>query len=168
MDPLAMLDAHAALAELVLRGAAEDDLTRAAVDVVAEQVGADRACLLELCPHDTRLVVRAGFGWPDARAAGATIAPGLAAHAWCALEARGAVVVDDTRATGSAPAVDLLATGDGMRSGVAVAVRVEGHTFGVLTAHARRRAAFGAAQVRFVAAIARLLALATRRSVRLS
>jgi PAS domain S-box-containing protein len=131
------------LAELARRsvaGAGLQELVDGVLDLLREGIDADTGSYLEF-DEERRLIVRAGFGWPDS--VGEVAVSGAPA---LEVATTGQVfVAGDVR-----PAPGSLRARAGINSTVAAPVAVGDEVFGVIAVHARRRDAFDANDVSLV------------------
>ncbi len=155
-------EALAGLAQRALEGAESQELVDDATALVARILDVPFSAVLAWQPDERTLRVQAGVGWRAGvvgRALIDTTALPAAAAAWCGIEA---VVFDVLACEPRMAEVPLLRSHE-IASGVSVAVTPRGRAFGVLAVYTAKRRRFDSAEIEFVRAVARLLAIALGR-----
>ena len=156
-------DAVASLGNAALAGARLDETLERATRLVAETLGVEFVKVMELAPCGHELVFRAGCGWHGVEIGTTTVSADVKTQAGYTLASGRPVIVLDlgteTRFVG-AP----LLHEHGAKSGLSVIIAgEEGHAYGVLEAHTTRRHEFTSDDVRFLEAVANVLASAIQR-----
>lgn len=147
---------------LALSGVALAELSEAAVQLVASQLGVPYVTLVEAVEGRSDLAVRASEGLPDELAAEPFLARGEDGQTGFTLESATPVVVDDLHTEQRfRPARWLIDMG--MRSTVSVPVGIEGEPSSVLAAASRRTSDFSEEDVHFLEGMANTLAAAIER-----
>ena len=159
----ARLRQQAAIATLgrhALAGISFDTLLEEAVQAVRETLEVDLCEVIEACPDGTVLKPRAKAGWgADERA---VVPAGADSPAALALRSGAPVSVADFQIDPRFPA-DPLAQSHGVVSSMSVVIQRRGRSFGVLSAHARRKRPFTEDDRNFLHAAAHVLAAALDR-----
>jgi PAS domain S-box-containing protein len=136
-------------------------LLRGAAAIVAEALAVDFCKILELLPDAGNLLVRAGVGWREG-VVGETLIPATSqTDAGHTLLTGAPVIVEDLLAENRFPAPSLLHD-HGVTSGVSLPIP-GAEPFGVLGVHTSGRRSFSAHEVRFLEAVAGILARAIHR-----
>jgi two-component system cell cycle sensor histidine kinase/response regulator CckA len=152
---LAQQQAVARIGQLALTKAPLQDVLDEACRVVAVELNADFAGVLELLPDGSAFVIQAGVGW---KTTGQVIPADPRSQGGYTLSSTGPVIVRDiareTRFNVSPHAV-----AEGITSGLSVSIG----SAGVLGAHTRRRRDFSEHDVTFLEAVASVLASAYAR-----
>lgn len=155
--------AVAEIGDLALSETDEAALFQEATSRVAAALEVEASGVLELLPGGAALLLRGGVGWKPGLIGRATIGAGLESHAGYALERNEPVTFPDLRRETRFRPPPLLRD-HGLRSGVSVLIRGDSVPFGVLGAYASSRREFTPDDVRFMQAVANVLALAHRRT----
>ena len=158
-------DHQAVISELILDALGNADFSRIsqkAATVLATSLGNEFAKVLELLPDGTRLLLRAGVGWREGLVGHATVDAGIDSQAGYTLLSNHPVIVDDLstelRFRGSPLLVE-----HGVISGMSTIIQGRDRPWGVLGTHTTARRRFTDDDVRFLQAIADVLALALDR-----
>jgi two-component system, cell cycle sensor histidine kinase and response regulator CckA len=150
---LTQQQAVARIGQLALTEVPLQELLDEACGVVAAELRADFAGVLELAPDRSAFVIQAGVGWPDTQIGVQRVPADSRSQGGYTLKSTGPVIVRDvareTRFTISPSAI-----AQGITSGLSVSI---GST-GVLGAHTRRRRNFSKHDVTFLEAVASVLA----------
>jgi GAF domain-containing protein len=133
-----------------------------AVDVVAEVLRVEYCKMLELVPGDAALLLRAGVGWKEGLVGSTTVGTNLQSQAGYALISTGPVVVEDLRTENRFEDAALLRE-HGVVSGLSTTILVNGHAYGVLSAHTKERRTFTEDEVLFLQEVAEVLGAAIER-----
>jgi PAS domain S-box-containing protein len=156
---------QAIVADLGLRALADTNLTTLvdeAIRAVAGIVTADLCEVLELLPDSQSLLLRAGVGWDPSLVGLATLPDTPDSYPGYVLQHRegfrSANLRDEHRFRPSA-----LLELHGALSSMGVVIQGKARPYGVLGAHARRRAAFPPTDLPFLQAVANVLATAIER-----
>ncbi len=156
---------QAAVAELGQRALAGVDvatLMEGAVESVAQTLDVEYAKVLELLPGGSALLLRAGVGWNEGLVGHATVGTEKDSQAGYTLLSAEPVIVEDlcTESRFSGPS---LLVEHGVVSGVSVIIQGRHRSFGILGAHTTQRRTFTGDDVRFLQAVANVLAQAIER-----
>ena len=143
-------------------GAASADLLDQAVREIAAALDVQHAEVLEIEEGGSRLVLRAGVGWPAGSAGQARAPAGKGSQGAFVLESEEATVVADLRQESRFQPWQALCE-MGVVSGIGVRVAGRGHCFGLLAAHTTERRRFSEEDVAFVQAMANVLSEAFQR-----
>jgi GAF domain-containing protein len=138
------------------------ELMDEAARMVAEVLAVEYCKLLELTPDGTRLLLRAGVGWKEGLVGRAMVGTNLESQAGYALISGGPVVVEDLRSEPRFHGPALLLE-HGVVSGISVIIYVDGHPYGVLGAHTRKKRQFNDEEIDFLKDVAELLGAAMER-----
>ncbi len=154
-----------AVAELGQRALAGTDpslLMGDAVARVAQVLELEYCKVLELLPDRKAFLLRAGVGWQEGLVGQAIVGAEEDSQAGYTLQSNRPVIVEDlgTELRFSGPPLLL---DHGVVSGVSVVIGGEGRPFGVMGAHSTRRRAFTRDDVRFLQAVANVMATAIER-----
>ena len=152
---LAQQQAVARIGQLALTKVPLQELLDEACRVIAAELHADFAGVLELLPDGSAFVVQAGVGW---KTTGHVIPADPHSQGGYTLESTGPVIIRDV-ARETRFHVSLLAEAEGITSGLSVRIG----SAGVLGAHTRRRRDFSEHDVTFLEAVASVLASAYAR-----
>ncbi len=155
-------EALALLAQRALEGAESRDLLGDATAVVARILDAPYSVVLAWEPDERLLRVRAGVGWRAGvvgRALVDTTALPETAAGWCGVDPVVFAALSDEPRMADVP----LLRGHDVVSGVSVAILPRGRAYGVLAAYSDKPRRFQAAEIEFLRAVARLLAIALGR-----
>jgi PAS domain S-box-containing protein len=155
--------ALADLAQLALRESDLDRLFTAATDMLAAELDAERAGVLELAPARDHLVMRAGTGFAPGAVGTMTAATGADSQAGFTLASGTALISNDTRREARfafTPALIEL----GVRSAISVPIPGGEEPFGVLGALASRVDHFDEDDANLVRAAANVLGAAVVRA----
>ena len=133
-----------------------------AVQLVARTLDVEFVKVLELLPHGTDLLLKAGLGWKPGVVGRAAVSAANGSQAGFALQAGEPVVVDDLRKETRFRGAALLRE-HGVTSGVSVPIRGHDRPFGVLGAHTARLRAFTKDEVLFLSKVANVLGAAVAR-----
>ncbi|WP_052764117.1 PAS domain S-box protein [Microvirga massiliensis] len=141
-----------------------DDLLQRATELCARGLRTPFAKVLEYCPAENRLLVRAGVGWAPGIVGVATIGADLESPAGYALRT-GSPVISNHLDTESRFRVPSLLAGHGIRRAINVVIRngETGDPFGVLEADSASPGLFDAADLAFMQGFANLLGVAIAR-----
>jgi PAS domain S-box-containing protein len=153
----------AELGQRALSGIDLDTLMREAVTGLAQTLGVEYAKVLELLPGGGALRLRAGVGWKPGYVGKATVGAGTDSQAGYTLASKEPVIVEDLRTETRFSGPPLLHD-HGVVSGMSVLIQGQNGPFGVMGAHTTRRRTFTEDDVRFLQAIANVLALAIVRN----
>ena len=154
---------QAAVAELgrhALSGVGSRQVIDYAVRLVAETLGVSHCKVLERRAEENDFILRAGVGWSAEEVDRATVPHD--SQAGYTYEAKGPVVVADTHREYRFP-IPAILVNQGIRSGISVVIPGREKGFGVLGAHSRASRHFGSSDMRFMLAIANLVAEAIHR-----
>jgi len=158
---------QAVVARLGERALVEKDL-RGLLDGIAAAVGetleVDFVKILELLPGDNELLLRAGVGWKPELIGTALVSTGLDTQAGFTLISDTPIVVEnlnsETRFTGAA-----LLHEHGIVSGITAKIAgADGHSYGVIGVHTRKRRQFNAHDVSLLTSVANIIAGAIQRN----
>ena len=138
------------------------DLMDEAAKTVTEVLAVEYCKLLELTPDGTKLLLRAGVGWETGLVGRATVGTNLESQAGYALISGGPVVVEDLRSERRFHGPALLLE-HGVVSGISVIIYANGHPYGVLGAHTRKKRQFNDEEIDFLKDVAELLGAAMER-----
>lgn len=156
---------HAALADFSRSAVLTEDLDaliEEAVALLARELDAELAGVLELLPGGVGLLLRATGGSRRGRDSNVIFPVGAASQGGYTLSVDGVVVVEDLPAeTRFSPPALLLDRG--IRSGISVPIRVGAASWGVLAVHTTRLRRFTASEVYVVRTIANVLGAAIAR-----
>ncbi len=158
---LSQQQAVAQLGQLALTEVPAQDLCDEATRVVAAELEAEYASLLELSPDRSAFFVRSGVGWPPEQIE-KPISAGAESQAGYTLESREPVIMLDA-ATEMRFSVSPQVAALGITSGISTGVGANGGTYGVLSAHTRASRDFSGHDVTFLVAVANVLASSLRR-----
>ena len=153
--------AVARLGQLALTDVPEQELLDQAAELVAAELGADRATVVETNRERGTFVIRACVGPGDGEP-GTEIPGGPHSQAGYTASAGGPVIMNDA-AGETRFSLSPQMRADGMTSGISTTIGSSGSAYGVLAAHTRRRRNFSDSDVTFLEAIANVLASAIRR-----
>jgi signal transduction histidine kinase len=153
----------AAFGQLALQNRDLDKVMDDGVRRIATTLSVEYAKVLELLPDGKSLLLRAGVGWKEGLVGHAVVSAGRDSHAGYTLGMEEPVVVSDlsqeTRFSGPALLIDHQVV-----SGMSCIIRdQEGKPHGVLGVHTSSRKAFGEDDVKFLQAMANILASAIHR-----
>jgi two-component system cell cycle sensor histidine kinase/response regulator CckA len=157
---------QAAVAELGQRALAETDVDAILSDaarVIARTLDVAWVSVLERLPGDQEILLRAGVGWPEESIGQARFPMSLATQAGYTLLTGEAVVVEELEREKRFPASVGL-KGLGVVSSLSAVIPGEDANFGVLGVHSDRRREYSEDDIRFLEAVANLIALAIRRA----
>ena len=157
---------QAAVAQLGQLALAEPELAafmREAAAVIGGTLEVAYVSVLEHLADQEAMLLRSGMGWPDEALGTARFPMSLATQAGYTLLTGQPVLVDDQEREARFPA-SLGLRGLGIVSSLSVVIPGEDAPFGVLGAHATGRRRYTRDDIRFLEAVANLLALAVRRS----
>jgi GAF domain-containing protein len=138
------------------------DLLDEAARVVAEVLSVEYCKILELSPDGTELLLRAGFGWKEGYVGRVTVGANLESQAGYALISGGPVVVEDLGREDRFNGPPLLLE-HGVVSGISTIIYVNGHPYGVVGAHTKRKRQFNDEEISFLKDVAELLGAAMER-----
>ena len=141
-----------------------DELLAEATRIVASELGAEFASLLELTADRNDLIVRSVVGWPAEMCDHELLRGELSSQAAYTLGSKESVILDDV-ATETRFAVSPQALAQGITSGISTSVGSNGGAFGVLSAHTRALRTFTEHDVAFLEAVAHVLSMSVRRQV---
>ncbi len=159
--------AIARLGQFALETTSTQAVMDEAIRTVAETLNIELAKVLELRPSGQEFLLRAGRGWSDAYPVGRTvISAGCHSQAgYTLLINSGPVIVEDLRTEKRFKGLPLLHE-HGVVSGMCVVIRgieQESQPYGILSVHSRQRQAFTEHDIRFLEAVANLIASAVQR-----
>jgi signal transduction histidine kinase/DNA-binding response OmpR family regulator len=149
----------ARLGQLALAGTESTALMGHAVTLAADALGIEHAVVLELLPGHREFVTRAVTGWSAQTVGTARVSAAPGTQAGYTLTCSEPVVVDDLRTESRFEASPFLQE-QGCVSGVSVVIPGHEHPFGVFSVHSSTERRFTADDVRFLNAIAHVLATA--------
>jgi len=149
--------AIAELGQLALMTADLYEVMDKAAALVAQTLQVDYAKVLELLPAGDALLLRAGIGWRAGLVGRATVGAGSESQAGYTLLTNQPVIVRDLRTETRFSGPPLLHE-HGVVSGMSVVIRGRERPYGVLGAHTIRPREFTPDDVRFLQAIANMLA----------
>src|SRR5260221_2213732 len=152
---LAQQQAVARIGQLALTKVPLQEVLDEACRVIAAQLHADFAGVLELLPDESAFVIQAGVGW---KTTGNVIPAVPRSQGGYTLRSTGPVIMRDV-ARETRFNVSPLAAAEGITSGLSVSIG----SAGVLGAHTRRRRNFSEHDVTFLEAVASVLASAYAR-----
>nr|WP_158258208.1 PAS domain-containing protein [Rhodopila globiformis] len=159
--------AVASLGQFALQGQPLPAVMQQAIRVLAETLRVELVALFELLPDGETLLLRAGMGWDAAYPVGQVAFPaGWRSQAgFTLLRDAGPVVVDDLGTEARFQGLPMLRQ-HGVVSGISVIVRgidETGPPLGVLSVHTARQRRFTEHDIRFLEAVANILAAAMQR-----
>jgi GAF domain-containing protein len=155
-------EALVGLGKSALSDANSSDLLDEAARVVAEVLSVEYCKILELSPDGTELLLRAGVGWKERYVGRVTVGANLESQAGYTLISGGPVVVEDLR-TEDRFNGPLLLLEHGVVSGISTIIYVNGHPYGVVGAHTKRKRQFNDEEIDFLKDVAELLGAAMER-----
>ena len=147
---------------MALAGGSLDELCAEATRIVASELRAEFASLLELTADRNDLIVRSVVGWPAEMCDHELLRAGLSSQAAYTLRSNESVILEDV-ATETRFAASPQAVAQGITSGVSTSVGSNGGVFGVLSAHTRVLRTFTEHDVAFLEAVAHILSMSARR-----
>jgi len=156
--------AVASLGQMALADGPLDELLAVATRIVASELRAEFASLLELTADRNDLIVRSVVGWPAEMCDHELLRGELSSQAAYTLRSKESVILDDV-ATETRFAVSPQALAEGITSGISTSVGSNGGAFGVLSAHTRALRTFTEHDVAFLEAVAHILSMSVRRQV---
>ncbi len=154
--------AVAELGQMALTGAAFEELSQSAAEMLAEIMEVPFIEVLRLMPDRRRLRLVAGVGWKPGQVGTATVRAGLGSQGGYTLATVGPVVVDNLNAETRFRPPTLL-THHGVVSGLTVVIGGSPNPYGVLGAHSDHHRVFADDDVAFVQGVANVLAAALER-----
>jgi signal transduction histidine kinase len=157
---------QAALAELGQRALGETDVDAILSDaarVIARTLEVAWVSVLERLPGDQEILLRAGVGWPEESLGQARFPMSLATQAGYTLLTGEAVIVEELEREKRFPASVGL-KGLGVVSSLSAVIPGKDANFGVLGVHSDSRREYSEDDIRFLEAVANLIALAIRRA----
>ncbi len=157
---------QAALAELGQRALGETDvdvILSDAARVIARTLDVAWVSVLERLPGDQEILLRAGVGWPEESIGQARFPMSLATQAGYTLLTGEAVIVEELEREKRFPASVGL-KGLGVVSSLSAVIPGGDAHFGVLGVHSDSRREYSEDDIRFLEAVANLIALAIRRA----
>ncbi|MDX6568105.1 MAG: two-component system, cell cycle sensor histidine kinase and response regulator CckA, partial [Gaiellales bacterium] len=155
--------AVADLGQMALADGLLEELLAEATRIVASELRAEFASLLELTA-ERDLIVRSVVGWPAEMCDHEVLRAELSSQAAYTLESKESVILGDV-ATETRFAVSPQAVAQGITSGISTSVGSNGGAFGVLSAHTRALRTFTEHDVAFLEAVAHILSMSVRRQV---
>ncbi len=139
-----------------------DQLLDDAASLIAQILGIEFCCVLELLPGGKALLLRAGAGWREELVGRETVCAESDSQWGFTLLSSTPVIVEDLRAeTRFHPSA--LMRDHGAVSGVSVIIHASGRPYGVLSAHTLERREFTGVDVDFLKSVANVLAAAIER-----
>ena len=141
-----------------------DELLAEATRIVASELRAEFASLLELTADGNDLIVRSVVGWPAEMCDHELLRAELSSQAAYTLGSKESVILDDV-ATETRFALSPQAVAQGITSGISTSVGSNGGVFGVLSAHTRALRTFTEHDVAFLEAVAHILSMSVRRQI---
>ncbi|MDX6474215.1 MAG: hypothetical protein QOK22_3031, partial [Gaiellaceae bacterium] len=154
--------AVASLGQMALADGLLDELLAEATRIVASELRAEFASLLELTADGNDLIVRSVVGWPAEMCGRELLRAELSSQAAYTLESKESVILDDI-ATETRFAPSPQAVAQGITSGISTSVGSNGGAFGVLSAQTRALRTFTEHDVAFLEAVAHILSMSVRR-----
>ena len=154
--------AVAELGQMALTGAAFEELSQSAAEMLAQIMEVPFIEVLRLMPDRRRLRLVAGVGWKPGQVGTATVRAGLGSQGGYTLATVGPVVVDNLPAETRFRPPTLL-THHGVVSGLTVVIGGSPNPYGVLGAHSDHHRVFADDDVAFVQGMANVLAAALER-----
>jgi PAS domain S-box-containing protein len=139
-----------------------DELLAEATRIVASELRAEFASLLELTADRNDLIVRSVVGWPAEMCDHELLPAELSSQSAYTLRSNESVILDDA-ATETRFAVSAQAVAQGITSGISTSLGSNGGAFGVLSAHTRALRTFTEHDVAFLEAVAHILSMSVRR-----
>jgi GAF domain-containing protein len=155
-------EALVGLGKSALSEAGSQDLLDEAARVVAGVLSVEYCKILELSPDGTELLLRAGAGWKEGYVGRVSVGANLESQAGYALISGGPVVVEDLRREDRFRGPWLLLE-HGVVSGISTIIYVNGHPYGVVGAHTKRKRQFNDEEIHFLEDVAELLGAAMER-----
>jgi two-component system cell cycle sensor histidine kinase/response regulator CckA len=156
--------AVASLGQMALADGPLDELMAEATRIVAAELPAEFASLLELTAERDDLIVRSVVGWPAEMCDHELLRGDLSSQAHYTLRSKESVILDDA-ATETRFAVSPQAVAQGITSGISTSVGSNGGVFGVLCAHTRAQRTFTEHDVAFLEAVAHILSMSVHRQM---
>ena len=153
--------AVAQFGQLALTEVPRQELLDEACRIVAAELHADVAGILELLPDRGAFVLRAGVGWPPEQIGVQHVPAGPRSHGGYTLASSGPVIMRDAARESRFELSPHMAA-EGITSGVTACI-ADGVTYGVLGAHTHARRDFSEHDVTFLEAVANVLASALGR-----
>ena len=141
-----------------------DELLAEATRIVASELRAEFASLLELTADGNDLLVRSVVGWPAEMCDHELVRGDLSSQAAYTLGSKESVILDDA-ATETRFALSPQAVVQGITSGISTSVGSNGGVFGVLSAQTRVLRTFTEHDVAFLEAVAHILSMSVRRQL---
>jgi len=141
-----------------------DELLAEATRIVASELRAEFASLLELTADGNDLIVRSVVGWPAEMCDHELVRGDLSSQAAYTLGSKESVILDDA-ATETRFVLSPQALVQGITSGISTSVGSNGGVFGVLSAQTRVLRTFTEHDVAFLEAIAHILSMSVRRQL---
>jgi PAS domain S-box-containing protein len=154
--------AVAELGQLALERADTDTLLQEAAARLAGTLDVELAEVFAYRPERDDFTLHAGLGWKDGCVGSTTVPGGDGWQPGHVIGLDDPVIVEDFGSETRFRIPDLLRE-HGARSGMSVAVRIQGRPWGTLGVHSVRQRAFGADDVNFLRAVAHLVAAALER-----
>jgi GAF domain-containing protein len=155
-------EALVGLGKSALSEASSQDLLDEAARAVVEVLSVEYCKILELSPDGTELLLRAGVGWKEGYVGRVRVGANLESQAGYALISGGPVVVEDLRNEDRFHGPPLLLE-HGVVSGISTIIHVNGHPYGVVGAHTKRKRQFNDEEIDFLTDVAELLGAAMER-----
>ncbi len=156
--------AVASLGQMALADGPLDELLAEATRVVASELRAEFASLLELTTDGSDLIVRSVVGWPAETCDHKLLRREGSSQAAYTLGSSESVILDDG-ATETRFALSPQAVAQGITSGISTSVGSNVGVFGVLSAHTRALRTFTEHDVAFLEAVAHILSISVRRQL---
>jgi GAF domain-containing protein len=150
------------LGKSALSDAGLPELLDGAARTVAEVLSVEYCKILELSPDGTELLLRAGVGWKEGYVGRVTVGANLESQAGYALISGGPVVVEDLGTEDRFNGPRLLLE-HGVVSGISTIIYLDGHPYGVVGAHTKRKRQFNDEEIDFLEDVAELLGAAMER-----
>jgi PAS domain S-box-containing protein len=156
--------AVASLGQMALADGPLDELLAEATRIVASELRAEFASLLELTADRHDLIVRSVVGWPAEMCDHELLRAGQSSQAAYTLGSKESVILDDA-ATETRFAISPQAAAQGITSGISTSVGSNGGVFGVLSAQTRALRTFTEHDVAFLEAVAHILSMSVLRQI---
>lgn len=149
----------AELGVLALQGASFVEMLNHTARITAEGLRAEYCKVMEFCPAENRLLVRAGVGWEEGVVGHATVGADLASPAGYALRTGKPVISNHLENEQRFRTPELLIE-HGIRRAMNVILQGDGSPFGVLEVDSRSEGEFGEHDIAFLQGAANILGMA--------